>query len=86
MTFSMNLVGCQTYNSSFACPDAKGAKCVSMDQVDMMIDSGEIERFSGVNKCVGKECAGMSVIKDSDSSMDGVMRDDIGENNSTDYF
>lgn len=41
-----SLSGCATYKSSFSCSDAKGAYCVSMDRVDQMIDSGEIESFN----------------------------------------
>jgi len=40
------LSGCSTYKSSFNCGDAKGAYCASMDRVDRMINSGEIERFN----------------------------------------
>jgi hypothetical protein len=38
--------GCATYKSSFNCGDAKGAYCASMDHVDQMINSGEIENFN----------------------------------------
>ena len=40
------LSGCATYKSSFNCGDAKGAYCASMDHVDQMINSGEIENFN----------------------------------------
>ena len=40
------LSGCATYKSSFNCGDAKGAYCASMDMVDQMINSGEIENFN----------------------------------------
>lgn len=53
---SSSLVGCKTYSSSFACGDAKGAKCVSMDRVDRMITSGEIERFNEERNCSGGGC------------------------------
>jgi hypothetical protein len=42
----MNLSACATYKSSFNCGDARGAYCASMDAVDQMINSGEIERFN----------------------------------------
>lgn len=42
----LGLSGCGTYRSSFNCGDAKGAYCASMDHVDQMIKSGEIERFN----------------------------------------
>ena len=42
----LTLSGCATYKSSFNCGDAKGAYCASMDHVDQMINSGEIERFN----------------------------------------
>jgi uncharacterized protein YceK len=40
------LSGCSSYKSSFNCGDAKGAYCASMDYVDQMINSGEIESFN----------------------------------------
>lgn len=43
---SLALSGCGTYRSSFNCGDSKGAYCASMDRVDQMISSGEIERFN----------------------------------------
>lgn len=42
----VTLSACSTYKSSFNCGDAQGAYCVSMDWVDQMIKSGEIERFN----------------------------------------
>lgn len=42
----LNLTACATYKSSFNCGDSKGAYCASMDRVDQMINSGEIERFN----------------------------------------
>ena len=53
------LTSCATYNSSFACGDARGANCTSMDKVDRMISSGEIERFNeSRKKCRGRHCKG----------------------------
>lgn len=37
---------CSTYKSSFTCGNARGVECTSMDRVDYMIQSGEIERFN----------------------------------------
>jgi hypothetical protein len=42
----LNLASCATYKSSFNCGDSKGVYCASMDRVDQMINSGEIERFN----------------------------------------
>ncbi len=51
------LSGCSSYSSSFVCGDARGANCISMDMVDRMISSGEIERFNEANKkCRGRRC------------------------------
>ena len=46
----LNLSACATYKSSFNCGDAKGAYCSSMDAVDQMINSGEIERFNEIRQ------------------------------------
>lgn len=46
----LNLTACATYKSSFNCGDAKGVYCTSMDNVDQMIKSGEIERFNEAAK------------------------------------
>ena len=51
------LSGCSTYSNSFACGDAKGAACMSIDKVDRMIASGEIEDYvSGKKRCRGRAC------------------------------
>jgi len=54
----ISLNGCSTYSNSFACGDARGAACISMDRVDRMIASGEIERFNEArSKCRrGRKC------------------------------
>lgn len=58
----MLMSGCNAYRSSFSCGDAKGAECLSMDRVDRMISSGEIERFNEAycqgGKCRGGKCGG----------------------------
>lgn len=56
-----SLSGCSTYKNGFSCGDAKGANCMSMDRVDRMISSGEIELFNEnvrdtSKKCRGKKC------------------------------
>lgn len=58
LTISCFLVSCASYHSSFSCPDAKGGKCLSIDIIDHLIDSGEIERLVGINdkSCKGKRC------------------------------
>lgn len=40
------LSGCSTYSNQFSCSDAKGAYCLSMEKVDRLIASGEIDRFN----------------------------------------
>jgi hypothetical protein len=51
------LSGCSTYSSSFTCGDARGANCMSMDRVDRMIASGEIENINSKKKnCRGRKC------------------------------
>ncbi len=47
---SLSLTACSTYRSSFSCEDAKGVYCASMDRVDRMVSSGEIERFNEKRK------------------------------------
>ncbi|MGC0372188.1 MAG: hypothetical protein DGJ47_000895 [Rickettsiaceae bacterium] len=42
---SLSITSCAIYKSSFNCGDAEGARCISMDKVDSMIDSGEIEKY-----------------------------------------
>lgn len=46
----MSLTACSTYKTSFNCGEAQGAYCRSMDHVDQMINSGEIERFNEQRK------------------------------------
>jgi len=57
LILSLSVSGCAVYNSSFSCGDAKGANCMSMDRVDRMIASGEIERFNeSLKECKGRKC------------------------------
>ena len=51
LVISNVLGGCGIYRSSFICPDAKGADCYSMEAVDKMISSGEIEVFNESCRC-----------------------------------
>lgn len=70
------LTSCATYNSGFACGDARGANCTSMDAVDRMISSGEIARFNEANKkCKGRRC------KSNNTSTDAIL--EPANNNST---
>ena len=57
LVLSLSVSGCAVYNSSFSCGDAKGANCMSIDRVDRMIASGEIERFNeSLKECKGSKC------------------------------
>lgn len=40
------LSSCSTYSANFTCGDASGASCYTMDSVDKMITTGEIEQFN----------------------------------------
>lgn len=42
--------GCGSMNSSFDCPNKPGVMCRSLDQVNSMVDHGEIGRDVGVRK------------------------------------
>jgi|JI7StandDraft_1071085.scaffolds.fasta_scaffold01086_17 hypothetical protein len=49
--------GCSSYSSNFSCGDSKGATCMSMDKVDSLISSGEIELYTeNSRKCRGRKC------------------------------
>lgn len=43
------LTGC-TYSGQFNCPDAKGARCVMLSEIDKQVNSGEIEKIYQVKK------------------------------------
>ena len=63
-SLSLSVSGCAVYNSSFSCGDAKGANCLSMDRVDKMIASGEIERFNeSLKECKGPKCSKYESVK-----------------------
>ncbi len=53
---SSMLSSCSTYSTSFNCPDSKGARCSMLSEVDMMIDSGEIETVYLDKKCKKGKC------------------------------
>jgi len=72
LVLSLSVSGCAVYNSSFSCGDAKGANCMSIDRVDRMIASGEIERFNeSLKECKGRKC----------SKNDGVKSPSLAEKN-----
>lgn len=63
----LTLSGCSTYGSSFACGDARGAKCRPMDEIDQLISSGAIETYTKVrdgSKCRGVVCQDTTRLED----------------------
>lgn len=56
LTLPILLSSCAVYSSGFTCPDARGAKCVMLSEVDHMVDSGEIETVYAEKKCKGGKC------------------------------
>lgn len=57
------IAGCSTYPNRFKCGDAKGLGCTMLHEVDMQIDSGQIEEAykdksnSKRKNCRGKYCS-----------------------------
>jgi hypothetical protein len=51
------LSSCAVYSTGFNCPDSKGARCMMLSEVDVRVDSGEIENVYLGKKCRGKKCA-----------------------------
>ena len=43
------LTSCSTYSSGFGCGDARGVRCTPMEQVDLLISNGEIEKYTTKN-------------------------------------
>lgn len=43
---SVLLSGCSSYSRTFDCGAAKGGSCLMMDEIDALIDSGEIEKYT----------------------------------------
>jgi conjugal transfer pilus assembly protein TraV len=43
------LSGCSSMNNKFDCPRAGGVMCKSLDDVNRMVDNGEIERINQTN-------------------------------------
>jgi len=46
LLLATGLSSCSPYQSHFACGSAKGVPCSSMERVNQLIDSGEIEQFN----------------------------------------
>lgn len=46
----MTLTGCSSMNSSFDCPNKAGVNCKSMDQINTMVDSGQLPT-AGCSSC-----------------------------------
>lgn len=68
------LSACASYNSSFSCGDARGARCRSMDMVDLMISNGEIIRYTEKNYNLKKkeqEEGGLKEIPETINKKDG---------------
>ncbi len=62
LSLSFVVTSCSAYNSSFSCPDAKGGTCMSIDKIDHLIKSGEIERVTKTDtKCHGLKCKSKSI-------------------------
>ena len=54
------LTSCAAYNSGFSCGDARGVACISMERVDQLISSGEIETYTRAKKkCRGRACTSL---------------------------
>lgn len=49
--------GCSTYPNRFKCGDARGLGCTMLHEVDLQIDSGQIEEAYKDKKCRGKNCS-----------------------------
>ena len=43
------LTACTTMNSSFDCPNKAGVSCKSLDQINGMVDSGQVRGGSQMN-------------------------------------
>lgn len=49
---------CAAYSSSFPCPNAKGAMCAPMDEIDKLIKSGKIREYTKEKRsCKGGICS-----------------------------
>lgn len=54
------LTSCAAYSSGFTCGDARGVACTSMERVDQLISSGEIETYARAKKkCRGRACTSL---------------------------
>lgn len=50
------LTACSTMNSNFDCPLAAGVNCKSLDQVNRMVDSGQIRGRNDITKISSTTC------------------------------
>lgn len=48
MTSLLSLSACSTMNSSFDCPNKAGVNCKSLDQINGMVDTGQIRGQSDI--------------------------------------
>ncbi len=51
-----SFTSCAIYSEGFSCPDSKGANCMMLSDVDMLVDSGEIETIYHGKKCTKGKC------------------------------
>lgn len=47
---AIGLSGCTTMNSSFDCPNKAGVRCKSLDQINAMVDSGQIREHETMSE------------------------------------
>lgn len=71
------LCSCSTYPSQFKCGDAKGFGCLMLREIDIKIDSGEIE-LPYVKATNNKKCK--NCISNIISTSTGYLEEDINDN------
>lgn len=85
------LSGCSTYQNKFDCPPSKGAHCSSVEEIEQMVNNGQVWKVNGKVKvvkakkrfrqnCTDQTCNATDEFDDGIKTRDSMEAESIGEN------
>ena len=85
------LSGCSTYQNKFDYPPGKGAHCSSVEEIEQMINNGQVWKVNGKVKvvkakkrfrqnCTDQTCNATDEFDDGIKTRDSMQAESIGEN------
>ena len=85
------LSSCSTYQNKFDCPPGKGADCSSAEEIEQMVNNGQVWKVNGKVKvvkakkrfrqnCTDQTCNATDEFDDGIKTRDSMEAESIGEN------